>query len=109
MTESISLKGMVIRGFEEKQRSKNNETNKWFLAMLKNDEGDNITIRTDKRILLKLIAGETVDVIISQSQTRLGELLESKPHGEAGEVLEYKKGQWIPSTEENAPPKTNED
>lgn len=117
MAESINLKGMVIRGFDKRSRSKNEQTENWFLAMLKNDDGDSITIRTDKKVLLKLIAGERVDVLISQPQEKLGELLEHKMgqpatpiHDSTGDVLEYKKGQWIPSTEaKDDKPKTNED
>jgi hypothetical protein len=84
MAESINLKGMVIRAFDEKSRSKNEKTDRWFLAILKNDDGDSITVRTDKKILLKLIAGEKVDVTIVQAQQKLGDM------------LEYKKGEWIP-------------
>ena len=85
MVESINLKGMVIRAFDTKSRSKNEKTDKWFLAVLKNDDGDSITVRTDKKVLLKLIAGEKVDVTIIQAQTTLGGM------------LEFKKGKgWIP-------------
>jgi len=67
----VVLEGFYLQQFSPKTIARGDDVVKRYTAVLKNGEGDRITVTTTNKIIEGFIVGEDVDVTLEQVQVGL--------------------------------------
>ena len=64
----MTFEGLHLKGVDERKRERNDKVVKRYTLILQNDDGDKITITTEKKRSMEMVVGGDVDLKVTQAQ-----------------------------------------